>query len=287
MKCTACKKTVADDASVCPYCDTVLDASLFDASPPEEDEAPPPPRRPATRPGARPVARPGAKPGVKKVGTRPGAPAVKKKPVASNMPKSDQDYEDEAVAEKEKKAATDWRSQISEEDWKENQDKAPEAFVPNKTLDPNDAMVKTRQYLWELSFADKLALGGTSLLLIATFFPWKETVAEGDVLGVFSSGILVTLLSAMAIAGILIRTRKTMPTLNPLLPWVAQLGCVGVSGVWCLVYMKMAWDSTPAHSAVGNYEVWVSKPAFGLIFGLLAAIASIVGTIFGLKDVGR
>jgi hypothetical protein len=286
MKCTSCNKNVADDASVCPYCDAVLDASLFDASPPEDDEAPPPPRKPAPKPGVKPGAKPGLKPGVKKVGTRPGA-VVKKKPVASNMPKSDQDYEDEAVAEKEKKAATDWRSQISESDWTENQGKAPEAFVPNKGIDPEDWMAKTKLYLWELSMADKLALAGTSLLLVSTFFPWRETVAEGDVLGVFSSGILVAVLSTMAIAGIVIRTRKTMPTLNPLLPWVAQLGCVGVSGVWCLVYMKLAWDSTPAHSAVGNYEVWVSKPAFGLIFGLLAAIASIVGTIFGLKDVGR
>ena len=68
---------------------------------------------------------------------------------------------------------------------------------------------------------------------------------------------------------------------------ILQLGCVGVSALWCLVYMKLSWDSTPAMSSVGNYEVWVSKPAFGLILGVLAAIVSIVGTIFGLKDVGR
>lgn len=211
---------------------------------------------------------------------------VKKKP-ASNLPRSDQDYEDERIADQEKKAASDWRSQISASDWTENQGKAPEAFVPNKTLDPNDAMTKTRQYLWALSMADKLALAGTSVLLISTFFPWKETVADGEVLGVMSSGILVTILSSVALGGIIVRTLKSMPTLNPLLPWVAQLGCVGVSGVWCLVYMKLAWDATPAHSQVGNFEVWVSKPSFGLILGLLAGITSIVGTIFGLKDVGR
>lgn len=279
MKCTSCNKTVADDASVCPYCDAVLDASLFDASPPEDDDAPPPPRRPAPRPGT--------KPGVKKVGPKPGTPGVKKKPAAARpKPPADDDAPvDGRTAEK--KAAQDWRSQISASDWTDNQGKAPEAFVPNRTLDPNDAMVKTKQYLWGLSFADKLALAGTSILLVSTFFPWKETVADGDVLGVFSSGILVTLLSAIAVAGIIIRTRKTMPTLNPLLPWVAQLGCVGVSGVWCLVYMKLAWDATLTHSPVGNYEVWVSKPAFGLILALLAGITSIVGTIFGLKDVGR
>lgn len=283
MKCTSCKKNVADDAAVCPFCDAVLDASLYDASPPEEDEAPPPPRRPA----AKPVAKPGVKPGVKKPGTKPGVAAVKKKPAGSNMPRTEQEYDDEAKADKAAKAANDWRSQISEEDWKENQGKAPEKFVPNKAMDPELAMGATKQYLWELPLADKLALFGTSVLLISTFFPWKETVAEGDVLGVFSSGILVTILASIAVAGIIIRTRKTMPTLNPLLPWVAQLGAVGISGLWCLVYMKLSWDSTLAMSSVGNYQVWVSKPSFGLILGLIAGITSIVGTIFGLKDVGR
>jgi hypothetical protein len=289
MKCYSCQKNVADDAAVCPFCDAVLDPSLLDAAPPEDndDEAPPPPpKRPATKPGAKPVARPGAKPGMKKPGTKPAVAAVKKR--ASNVPRTEEeDDAHHAQQKKEKAAANDWRSQVSEEDWKENQGKGPEKFVANKAMDPELAMGATKQYLWDLAFADKLALAGSSILLISTFFPWKETVAEGDVLGVFSSGIIVTLLSSMAVAGIIIRTRKTMPTLNPLLPWVAQLGCVGISALWCLVYIKLSWDSTPAMSSVGNYEVWVSKPSFGLILGVMAAVLSIVGTIFGLKDVGR
>ncbi len=279
MKCTSCKKNVADDAAVCPFCDTVLDPSLLDASPPEQNDEPaPPPRRPAPKPGIKPATRPG----VKKVAAKP---VVKKR--ATNVPRTEEEEEALIAAEKKERAANDWRTQVSEEDWKENQGKAPEKFVATKTMDPELALGATKRYLWDLSLADKLALAATSMLLVSTFFPWKETVAEGDVLGVFSSGILVTLLASMAVAGIIIRTRKTMPNLNPLLPWVAQLGCVGISALWCLVYMRLSWDSTPAMSAVGNYEVWVSKPAFGLILGVLAAIASIVGTIFGLKDVGR
>ena len=280
MKCTSCKKTVADDASVCPFCDAVLDASLFDAAPPEQDDAPPPPRRPA----AKPAARPGTKPGVKKVAGKPAAPAVKKKP---SMQRTEEDMDADLAADRKEKAANDWRSQISEEDWKENQGKEKEKFVPNKAMDPELAMGETKRYLLALPLADKLALFGTAMLVIFSFFPWKETVADGDVLGVMSSGVLVTLLGSAAVAGIIVRTRKTMPTLNPLLPWVAQLGCVGASAIWCLVYMKLSWDSTPAMSAVGNYEVWVSKPSLGLILAIIAAIVSIVGTIFGLKDVGR
>ncbi len=275
MMCPACNTEVDDDAAVCPSCDNVLDPSLFDASPPDED-APraPPPRRVAPKSGARP--------GVKRPATKPAVGGVKKKPAARPAPRRTDDDEPPAPRPRQ-----DWRSQVSEEDWKANEGKAPEKFVVDKTLDANDAMVQTRQYLADLSTADKLALFGTSLLLLATFLPWRETVSEGDVLGVFSSGILVTALSAGALGGLVVRTRKLMPQVNPLLPWIAQLGCVGVAGVWCLIYMMLSWDPTLARSPIGNYEVWVSKPAFGLILALLAGITSIVGTIFGLKDVGR
>lgn len=272
MMCPACNNEVDDTAAVCPHCDNVLDASLYDAAPPDEDAPPrPAPKRVAPKTGARP--------GVKRPATRPGAPAVKKKPAARRPP-----VEDDAPPPKKK---DDWRSQLSEDDWKEYASKEPEKFVADKTMDANDAMLQTRRYLLELSMADKLALFGTSVLLLATFLPWRETVAEGDVLGVFSSGVIVTVLSALALGGIIVRTRKTMPDLNPLLPWMAQLGCVGASGVWCLIYMMLSWDPTLARSPIGNYEVWVSKPAFGLILALLAGITSIVGTIFGLKEVGR
>lgn len=277
MMCPACNAEVDDNAAVCPNCDNVLDASLYDAAPPDEDAPPKPaPKRVAPKSGARPA--------VKKPGTRPGAPAVKKKPAPRPAQPRRAPDEEEYVSPNKKQ---DWRSQLSEADWKENAVKEPEKFVADKTLDANEAMVETRQYLFSLSMADKLALFGTSVLLIATFLPWRETVSEGEVLGVFSSGALVAVLAGIALGGILVRTRKTMPDLNPLYPWMAQLGAVGVSGVWCLIYMMMAWDPTHARSPIGNYEVWVSKPAFGLILALLAAITSIVGTIFGLKEVGR
>jgi hypothetical protein len=123
---------------------------------------------------------------------------------------------------------------------------------------------------------------------MATFFPWRETVTQGDVIGVFSTGILVALMSGGALAGFIIRTRKLMPKLNPLLPWIAQLGLVGVAAVWCLFDTAvLSWDSTPAQSRIGNFTVWVSKPSIGLIVALLSSIVSLVGTILGLKDLGR
>lgn len=276
MKCTSCQKNVADDAAVCPFCDAVLDPSLLDMAPPEgddDDAPPPPPKKVAPK---KPIA--GSKPGVKKPMTRTAAPVKKK-----TAPPPDEDDAPAPAANK-----NDWRSQISEADWKENQGKGPEKFQADKAIDPEAAMGETKNYLMALPFADKLALGGASGLLITTFLPWKETVADGIVLGVFSSGIVVTILASLAVAGIIVRTRKTMPTMNPLMPWVAQLGCVGISALWCLVYIVSSWDSTKAMSTVGNYEVWVSEPNwFCMILAIGAAIVSLVGTILGLKDVGR
>jgi len=222
--------------------------------------------------------------GVKKVGPKPGVkPGVKKKPAPKKQV-------EEEVVEKGYRATTkvpDWRESVSEEDWKANAGREKEAFVVDRTLDANEAMGETKRYLLELGMADKLALFGTAVMVLATFLPWKEVVPEGDVLGVFSSGILVTALGSVARAGIIIRTRKAMPSLNPILSWMAQLGAVGLSGVWCLVYMKTSWDSTEVQAAIGNYTQWASKPVLGLFLALISAIVSIVGTIFGLKDLGR
>lgn len=265
MQCPSCNAEIDDDASICPNCDAVLDASFLEAPSPA-----PKVKRPPSKPAAKPVAR--------RPPTRPGAPAVKKRPAPAPV-------SDEVTPPP--KPKQDWRSQLSEADWKENEGRAPEKFVVDKAIDANQEMKDASQYLMSLSLADKLALGGAALLLISTFLPWAETAKEGDILGVFSSGAIVTVLSAAAIGGILVRTRKLMPDVNPLLPWIAQLGAVGISGLWCLVYFKLAWDHTLVQGAYGADKIWASKPAFGLILALLAGITSVVGTVFGLKDMGK
>lgn len=261
MKCFACNKTVPEETVVCPFCETVLDVSLIESAPPPDDgddepaPAPPPRRKPAPRPPS-----------------RPAAPAVKRKPAVKRAP----------APPPEKKA--DWRDELSQEDWGEQKEAVK--FEPNRTFDPNEGMSSAVKYIFQLALADKLALFGTAVLLMSTFFPWKETVTDGEVLGVMSMGLVVTVLSAIGIVGIVIRTRKPDPKLNPILPWIAQLGAIGFSGVWCLVALVISIDSTTVMSTIGNYETWVSKPSFGLILAILSAIVAVVGTIFGLRDMG-
>jgi hypothetical protein len=73
---------------------------------------------------------------------------------------------------------------------------------------------------------------------------------------------------------------------NPLLPWVVQLGGTGFGSLWCLVYVKMSWDSTLVRSPYGNFDMWASKPSFGVIFGFIAGVVGALGSVAGLKDMG-
>lgn len=287
MKCPNCNATVADDAAVCPKCDTVLDPSLLDAAPPEEDDGEPTGPRPQMRQGARPA----TKPGVKKVASKPGRPGtpgagkpVAKKPAGerkSRMPEAP------PPVKRETKPKDDWRASVSQEDWNQMPQGKKQEFVPDKAMDPEDVLADAKSFIFELSIADKLAFFGIVAMFIACFFPWKETVADGEVLGLTSGGIVVFGLSGVAAAMMVIRVRKIFAKMNPLFPWIVQLGSVGFGLLWCLVYVKSSWDSTLARSPIGNYEVWVSKPAFGVIFAFLAGAVAGIGTVFGLKDMGR
>jgi hypothetical protein len=279
MKCPTCNSTVSDDAAVCPSCDTVLDPSLLDASPPEADgddgdggastgeyARPERPSRPVARPprpGA-PKKRPAAPGGAKRPGKRPATRPAK------------------AVAEPKR----DWREEVSADDWNQMSNGPREQFVADKAMDPDDVMGDFKRFVFELSNADKLAFFGSVTMFLACFFPWKETVADGEVLGLMSLGIVVFGLSAVAMAAIALRARKTFATLNPIVPWVAQLGAIGFGELWCLVYMRLSWDSTITRSPVGNFEMWASKPSFGVILAFLSGIVAGLGTIFGLRELG-
>lgn len=275
MKCPSCNSNVADDAAVCPQCDAVLDPSLLDAAPPESDDDDAP-ARPAPRPAARPATRPGAK----KVVKRPASgkrPAAKPASARSRMP--------EAPARVEREEKSDWRQQVSQEDWNEMQQRDREKFVADKGMDPDDVFNDARGFFALLSTADKLAFFGTAAMLLSTFFPWKETVTDGDVLGLLSAGIVVTLLSLLSLIAMVLRVRKAF-SVNPILPWIVQLGATGFGSLWCLVYVKTSWDSTLVRSPIGNFDMWASKPSFGVIFAFIAGVVGALGTVAGLKDMG-
>src|SRR5205823_12198278 len=101
--------------------------------------------------------------------------------------------------------------------------------------------------------------------VIACFLPFKETVAEGDTLGLLSLGALVFIAHVTIITAITIRVRKAMPRLHALVPWLLQFGAASFSIVWCLVLIRLAVDTTKARALFGNEEVWASKPGVGVV----------------------
>ena len=259
MRCPTCNSTVAEDAAVCPKCDAVLDPSLLDAKPP------------------RPIKRAPRGSGVKKPAPRPAQAGGKSREPRRASVRSPQAPPARSAPKR------DWRDEISEEDWNQMPQGAQAKFVPDKALDPDDVMGQAKVFILDLSTADKLAFFGAATMLLACFFPWKETVSDGEVLGLLSLGVVVFALSLLALGAIVVRVRSSVKSLNPLVPWIAQLLAIGFSELWCVMYAATSLDTTAARSPVGNFEMWVSKPSFGLILAFLAGIVAAAGTVMGLK----
>ncbi len=300
MRCPSCHTEVPDDAVVCPSCEAVVDPSLLNLEPG--------PSKPSARSGARKAVRKGAPlSGVKKRASRPAQAG-------------DEDTKNERGGEapgdwRSRLSAEDWQQSPKSkpgaaptsatpatttatenaapgaDDYDPDVDpvrgrirrRANPNFVADKGLDADEFMSEAKAFLNGLSGPDKLTFFAAVTMVVACFFPWKETVVEGEVPGLMSQGVLVFLLGGVVMGVIVARTRDVFPKLNKLFLWVAQIGALGLSVVWVVVCMKLFWDPTLARASIGNEQIWVSKPSFGAIFALIAAVVGVVGTVLELK----
>lgn len=209
-------------------------------------ERPPKPSRPAAR----------AAPASRAPAARSAAPApARREPVAPATPDLDSDP------------------------W-ENKERSPH----NPIEDPEVMLQDAGAFLRTLQGSDRIAFWGAVVVALSCFLPWKETAADGDVLGLMSAGVGAFLLSVGAMVAISIRVRRSMPGLNPMLPWLAQLGMTLVCLVWCAVYIKTASDMTRVPTPIGNADMMNSSPSMGAFLGVLGALAALGGTLLGLKD---
>ena len=277
MKCPSCDESVADDVAICPKCDAVLDASLFDNTPKEPDDA--------TEPVARPLkSGPGAK---KPLPRRPAGSAppasgrsssavkqpAKARPGGQAMPEAPGRKLKEAAAARE-----DWHAKVEPR-------APPKARDPaDGLLDPEDFFTEVKHFFLELTVADKLAFIGATLTLLSCFLPWKDSITDGDVLGLMSLGAAVFAVAVLILFSIVIRVRKVMPALHALVPWLVQFGGACFCIVWCLVYMKLSLDTTMARSPIGNSERWISSPSAGVVIALVMSVMTLAGTLMGLKE---
>lgn len=284
MKCPSCGENVADGVAICPKCDAVVDISFLDSKPADGP----------TQPAGKPL-RTGSTGSAKKlVPKKPGGtgtnPAVARKPSGNtgvkpavkppkhmSMP--------EAPGRKLKEAPE------PRPDWHVKDEPRPVPAPANPSgyhmVDPDDLWSEVKSFVGDLTLADKLAFIGAFSAMISCFFPWKDTITDGEVLGLMSLGAAVFGVTVVIIIAIIIRVRKVMPALHALVPWLIQFGGACFCIVWCLVYIKLALDTTMARSPIGNFERWVSSPSAGVYIALLMSVMMLGGTLMGLKEKPR
>lgn len=262
MKCPGCGAEVASGTSICPSCDYIIDDGFLGAAPPPSSE------KGDTNPGFQMPAHPPARPGKKR---RPAArPAKRANGAARNEPPP---------------APTPMMAPVPPSRASEGAPSGggPASYSP--VFRPDEAMDDARLFLGGLGTGDKLALTGGGLMALCSFLPWKDTAADGEVIGLQSSGVVATLLMVTAIGVLIARARKSL-RLGPALAWLIQLGSAGAAVAWCLVYIKVSTDLTPAHSVDGNMMVAASKPALGAYIGVVAGLIGAAGSLLGMKEGG-
>lgn len=149
---------------------------------------------------------------------------------------------------------------------------------------PDQALNDFKSFVTDLPLGDKLAFIGAAMFILTCFLPWKETAAEGEILGLMSLGIVGFLVMIAVISALVIRVRRVMPQLHPLVPWLVQLGGAAFSILWCLIYIGISTDLRKTQALVGNFEQSVSAPAFGVWLAILCGGVTVAGTLMGLKS---
>jgi hypothetical protein len=153
-----------------------------------------------------------------------------------------------------------------------------------KIVAPEEIIADTRQFFSELTRSDKMAFAGSCLMGLSVFLPWKETAADGDVLGLMSAGALALISAAVIITSMFIRVRRTMPNINPMVPWGTQVGVSFFCVLYIVIFITAAFDTTEVPSAIGNRLIMNSSPSFGVFLGLLGAVGALAGSVMAMKE---
>lgn len=303
LNCPGCGSKVADDASICPACDYIIDSSFLSAEPPgsnDEDEstdshegqreaakpAPPPARpRPAasSRSGSRTAVPDSDSTNVKSmediVRSAPPRPAGRvttgsRGAVAPRRP---------APPPPQPKPQVEEDASAGPDPWNRENRPSRGDDDDGAIADSGELMAEAREFLGLLSGPDKLAFWGAVTVVLSCFLPWKETAADGDVLGLMSLGAGAFLLSIGTIVCIGTRVRGAAQGANPVLPWMGQLVTSFLCLIWCVIYIKVSSDTTRVPTPIGNAEMMNSSPSFGVFLAVLGALAALGGSILGLK----
>ncbi|MBL0696697.1 hypothetical protein [Comamonas sp. JC664] len=288
LNCPGCGSKVAANTSICSVCDYIIDGSFLSGEPapdaPEEstDAAedprraakPPPPRRPrpATgRSGSRPAA-----------AAAPSADSTNIRSMEEVARSAPQQRAAKAAAPRPapRRAPAPEPAASSPDPWDRSLDSDEGS---GGVTDPDEIIRDAKELFAQLQGGDKVAFWGAAVLLLSCFLPWKETAVDGDVLGLMSMGVGAFVMAILLLTAVTIRVKGSFPNVNPVVPWMGQLVVSIVSLIWCVVYIKVSSDTTMVPTPIGNSEMMNSSPSFGVYVAVLSAVATLGGTLLGLK----
>ncbi|MFP2913358.1 hypothetical protein ACLESD_51860, partial [Pyxidicoccus sp. 3LFB2] len=150
--------------------------------------------------------------------------------------------------------------------------------------DPEELIRDAKELFRMLAGGDKVAFWGAAVVMFSCFLPWKETAADGDVLGLMSLGVGAFVLSILVMIVVGMRVTGALQRLNPVVPWMGQLVAAFMCLVWCIIFIKVSADTTRVPTPIGNAEMMNSSPSFGVFVAVLGSIATLGGTLLGLKS---
>ncbi|MCP3098593.1 zinc ribbon domain-containing protein [Myxococcus sp. K15C18031901] len=287
LNCPGCGSKVAANTSICPVCDYIIDGSFLSDAPPADNDEESTDARAAPVPAPKPPARPRpAKSGARPAPSNPdatnirdmndvvrNAPPRASRPAAPSRGGSGPAPRRAAPQQVEDPGSDPWDRSLREEEAARNQPIA----------DPDELIQDAKELLGAMNTGDKVAFYGAAAIIVSAFVPWKETAADGDVLGLMSTGVVAVVLALFVMSAIGVRVRQTFPNINQVVPWMAQLLGTFLCLIWCIVFIKVSSDTTLVPNDIGNEEIMNSSPSFGVFIALLGAVASLVGAFLGLR----
>ncbi|ATB34537.1 hypothetical protein [Melittangium boletus] len=300
LNCPGCNTQVADGTAICPSCDYIIDASFLSTNAPDDESSGASRKQGSASRPARASRATGSTRSVASGARAKPAPSPEPEPArddATNIRSTEEILRNAPPRAANARAGSGPRPAASAAS-RPAPRRAPEAdFADDEppvrgasrsssgpVEDPEQVIADFREFVGELSRADRIAFWSALVVVFSSFMPWVETAEEGENLGLLSLGFICVLLSLGVIGALTVRSRKLLPQLNALAPWLTQLSMALVCLVWCLIFMKLSYDATEVPTPIGNATTINSTPSFGAFIGLLGSVGSLVGTLLGLKE---
>jgi hypothetical protein len=163
--------------------------------------------------------------------------------------------------------------------------KRPAEFVPARNwADPEVVIEEGRDFIRSLSRADRVAFFAAIGAMLSCICPWKETVTDGEVIGLVCSGLFTFFAALICAIAVGLRVRGSLQRTNPLYLWMAQLISAASGTLWSIVFMPLNYDSTLVTAVIGNSQVAISRPSYGAVLGVVLSGVAVGGTLMSLKE---